>query len=81
LENGPYKVTENGTKTEPNPNSWNQNANLLYIDQPAGTGFSFTRELPSKVAETTMDLFKGLTEFSLLFPNLKGRDIYFTGKQ
>lgn len=38
-ENGPCKI--NGTDTVMNPYSWNSNANLLYIDQPAGVGFSY----------------------------------------
>eukprot|EP00501_MAST-03F_sp_TOSAG23-6_P000285 GSMAST32.ASY1.ANO1.291.1 assembled CDS len=39
-ENGPCKVQSDLT-TKTNPNSWNENANLIYIDQPAGTGFSY----------------------------------------
>ena len=39
-ENGPCKVNKVGDDTTLNPNSWNTQANLLYIDQPPGTGFS-----------------------------------------
>ena len=39
-ENGPCKVNSEGTDTTNNPYSWNTQANLLYIDQPPGTGFS-----------------------------------------
>lgn len=39
-ENGPYKFEEDGKTLMGNPYSWNSNANLLYVDQPIGTGFS-----------------------------------------
>eukprot|EP01064_Diplonema_japonicum_P037449 TRINITY_DN875_c0_g8_i1.p1 TRINITY_DN875_c0_g8~~TRINITY_DN875_c0_g8_i1.p1 ORF type:complete len:448 (+),score=145.26 TRINITY_DN875_c0_g8_i1:54-1397(+) len=39
-ENGPCKVNAAGTGTFNNPHSWNTEANLVYIDQPAGVGFS-----------------------------------------
>jgi cathepsin A (carboxypeptidase C) len=40
-ENGPCQVNKDGSNTTSNPFSWNTKANLLYIDQPAGTGFSY----------------------------------------
>lgn len=38
-ENGPFTIKDD-LSLKINPHSWNNNANLLYIDQPLGTGFS-----------------------------------------
>ncbi|KAL5478228.1 hypothetical protein ACEPAI_2412 [Sanghuangporus weigelae] len=40
-ENGPCNVLENDQTTVLNPFSWNNISNMIYIDQPIGTGFSF----------------------------------------
>jgi cathepsin A (carboxypeptidase C) len=40
-ENGPCKVNAAGTGTVKNDFSWNEHANLIYVDQPTGTGFSY----------------------------------------
>jgi len=43
-ENGPCHVLSTGMSTSKNKYSWNSNASLLFIDQPAGTGFSYGLE-------------------------------------
>ncbi|KIM43509.1 hypothetical protein M413DRAFT_68801 [Hebeloma cylindrosporum] len=40
-ENGPCTVNADGATTTLNPFSWNNISNMIYIDQPIGTGFSF----------------------------------------
>ncbi|KAL4788087.1 Alpha/Beta hydrolase protein [Aspergillus varians] len=40
-ENGPCRVNVDSNSTEINPWSWNNYANMLYIDQPNQVGFSY----------------------------------------
>jgi len=40
-ENGPCHVNTDSNSTYLNPWSWNNNANMLYVDQPVQTGFSY----------------------------------------
>ncbi|PYH42005.1 putative carboxypeptidase S1 [Aspergillus saccharolyticus JOP 1030-1] len=40
-ENGPCVVNKDSNSTQLNPWSWNNYANMLYIDQPVHTGFSY----------------------------------------
>jgi len=38
---GPYKTLDISQDLTPFKNSWNQRANILYIDNPAGVGYSY----------------------------------------
>ncbi|PTU24790.1 hypothetical protein P175DRAFT_049770 [Aspergillus ochraceoroseus IBT 24754] len=44
-ENGPCRVAADSNSTQPNPWSWNNYVNMLYIDQPNQVGFSY--DLPT----------------------------------
>jgi len=63
-ENGPWRVNLKG-ELEANPNSWNNEAHLLYIDQPLGTGFSTVDpEHPVKDEETVSSMaYEFLSKF------------------
>jgi carboxypeptidase C (cathepsin A) len=40
-EHGPCRITNDSSSVTLNIYSWNNEANMLYIDQPVGTGFSY----------------------------------------
>jgi carboxypeptidase D len=41
LENGPFRL-DGQSNVKMNPYSWHLAANVMYVDQPVGTGFSYT---------------------------------------
>ena len=40
-ENGPFKIQSGGTEFHEDEFSWNKETNILYIEQPAGVGYSY----------------------------------------
>ncbi|KAK4235296.1 hypothetical protein C8A03DRAFT_46548 [Achaetomium macrosporum] len=53
-ENGPCIVTRDSKDTIINPWSWNNEVNMLYIDQPVQTGFSYDRLINGTIDETLL---------------------------
>lgn len=80
VENGPFKINSDNKTLKINPYSWNNNANILYVDQPIGTGFSTGDKLDTNEDEIAADFFTFLEEFLVQFPQFKGRDFYITGE-
>ncbi|KAK8029456.1 hypothetical protein PG993_010747 [Apiospora rasikravindrae] len=50
-ENGPCRIAPNSRDTVLNPWSWNNEVNMLYIDQPVQTGFSYDKLVHGTVNE------------------------------
>ena len=42
-EHGPFVFDDGEFVIKPNPEPWNKKANVLYIESPAGVGFSFAK--------------------------------------
>ncbi|KAF8549789.1 alpha/beta-hydrolase [Imleria badia] len=40
----PCLITRDGNDTVHNPNSWNARANLMFLDQPVGVGYSYATD-------------------------------------
>lgn len=87
-ENGPYNIKFNKTTHpyitfEKNEYSWNNKANMLFIDQPIGTGFSFAHDIFSyrtNAYDISVDFYNFLVGFLEEYPSFKGRKIYITGE-
>ncbi|CAG2170264.1 unnamed protein product, partial [Oppiella nova] len=81
-ENGPFTV-DNNHNLVPNKYSWAQNYSVLYIDNPVGTGFSFTQNIKGFAANETdvaLDLYNGLQQFFTLFSEYRNNEFYVTGE-
>ncbi|XP_031640001.1 venom serine carboxypeptidase-like [Contarinia nasturtii] len=80
-ENGPFFVNDNITIRK-NPYSWHKKYNIIFIDNPVGTGFSYTDSdgLCTNVTQAADHLYIALKQFFRLFPWLQSNDFYITGE-
>lgn len=80
--NGPLSFLGNSTDLVRNPYSWTKLGNVLYVDQPVGTGFS-TASTPYPLknnADVTTYFIQWLRSFLVLFPHLKSKKIHLMGE-
>ncbi|XP_020083134.1 serine carboxypeptidase II-2-like [Ananas comosus] len=83
-EVGPFHVNADGKGLHINPYSWNQVANMLFLDSPVGVGYSYSNNsqdvLSNGDARTARDSLEFLKKWFDRFPQYKGRDFYLTGE-
>ncbi|KAG2123140.1 Alpha/Beta hydrolase protein [Suillus cothurnatus] len=78
-ENGPCLVNADSNSTILNPYSWNNLSNMIYIDQPIGTGFSYGTDAVNSTesaAPFVWTAFQVLFE-SQLFSKYASREFIF----
>lgn len=83
IEFGPWRPTSNAT-VERNPYSWTRLANIVFLEQPVGVGFSYTLEEDLidnfndyRAAHDNLQVVK---KFFEKFPERAGQDFYLASE-
>ncbi len=84
-ENGPYKFEDGETTAVKSDYSWNREANVLYIEHPAGVGFSYCNSdngdncafTDDNQASDNLETVLGWYD---MFPEYKNHDLYISGE-
>ena len=81
-ENGPVVTDLYSGKMHTNKHSWNNHANVLYIDSPAGVGFSKSADLkqPFNDEKTAKGLVAALKNFFAEFTDYANNEFYISGE-
>uniref|UniRef100_A0A4W4ETJ1 Carboxypeptidase n=1 Tax=Electrophorus electricus TaxID=8005 RepID=A0A4W4ETJ1_ELEEL len=81
-EHGPFLIQNDGNSLNYNPYSWNMIANMLYLESPAGVGFSYSdnKNYTTNDTEVSMNNYLALKEFFRLFPEYRTNEFYLTGE-
>lgn len=82
LENGPY-VPIHENIVQGREEDWTKKFNMIYIDAPVGTGFSFTEDENCYAKNQRMvrdDLFEGLQQLYTIFPEIQPYDLFIVGE-
>ncbi|CAO2817847.1 unnamed protein product [Amaranthus hypochondriacus] len=83
-EVGTFRVQPDGNTLTFSPYAWNKVANLLFLDSPAGVGFSYsnvsTHEQQNGDRRTARDTYVFLRRWLKRFPQYKNRPFYIAGE-
>ncbi|XP_076583487.1 lysosomal protective protein isoform X1 [Chaetodon auriga] len=81
-ENGPFHVNDDGATLDDNPFSWNKIANVLYIESPAGVGYSYSddRNYATDDNQVAEDNYRALQSFFTIFPEFSQNEFYIFGE-
>lgn len=82
-ELGPSSILTPIEKPEFNPYSWNNNASVIFLDQPAGVGFSYADSDKVQVSDTrasATDVYAFLSLFFGQYPEYKDLGLNIAGE-
>ncbi|KAL3629562.1 Serine carboxypeptidase 24 [Castilleja foliolosa] len=83
-EIGPFRINKTGSSLYLNKYSWNTEANILFLESPAGVGYSYTNTSTnlkdSGDKRTAQDALVFLVRWLDRFPQYKYREFYISGE-
>ncbi|XP_059649141.1 serine carboxypeptidase-like 40 [Cornus florida] len=83
-ELGPFRVHSDGKTLYQNRFAWNNAANVLFLESPAGVGFSYSNTTSDFEnggdKKTAADNYLFLLNWFERFPEYKGREFYIAGE-
>ncbi|OAA62546.1 pheromone processing carboxypeptidase kex1 [Niveomyces insectorum RCEF 264] len=81
MEVGPYRLKDENT-LEYNDGAWNEFANVMFVDNPVGTGFSYvdTDSYVHELDEMASQFMVFLEKWFALFPEYEHDDLYLAGE-
>ncbi|CAK9154473.1 unnamed protein product [Ilex paraguariensis] len=84
MELGPFRVDKGGNTLYRNEYAWNNEANVIFLESPAGVGFSYSNTTSdynlSGDNRTASDSYTFLVNWLERFPEYKTRDFFITGE-
>lgn len=79
MEAGPFRINEHREVTF-NNGSWHKAGDMVFVDQPAGTGFSYTEEYDHDLDQTVWQFLRFMERFYEMFPEDIDNEIVFAGE-
>lgn len=76
MEIGPYRLKDSGHLVY-NDGSWDEFANVLFVDNPVGTGYSYvdTDSYVTELPQMADQMVQFLEKFFALFPEYISNDV------
>lgn len=81
-EQGPFRPNADGTLTY-NEYAWNTVSNMVFIESPAGVGFSYSDDKADYTngdAQTALDNYNLIQAFLNRFPDLRSNDLHISSE-
>lgn len=79
-ENGPVRWTNQSLPARPANDSWTQVADIIYVDQPVGTGFSMGQPTAKDETDIARDFYNWWGNVLKIFPELKRKKLWIAAE-
>ena len=82
-EHGPFIIDDGEYQIKPNPEPWNKRANILYIESPAGVGYSVGVNPEDRIHNDmtqSKDALAAMKDFFSGFPEFLNNPLYISGE-